>query len=186
MPVFFGLLLRHTHFVSECMLLEVNHLASCRDQLQKDYAEQAAAAMGEEPVAGGVPCTTSPSNSADAMDSQAARAMLGDGLIDSNPLPPALQAALSPSRPADESMSGGDPYTPEPNAISLENPTPITSSQSDGIPPPDETEMKTFGMSTAGRMEETMHGAGGLEPQDIASDIADLSDVGEAPEPGVR
>lgn len=156
-----------------------------RDELQKNYLAQAAEALGEEPAAADVPRTSSPSTSTDVNEPRAARATLGDGLVDS-PLKASLPAVFSPPRLVDESMSGGEPNTPEPNAISLNQPIPIASSHSDTVPPPEETEMKTFGMSTSVRMEQAFPGISDFGDKGIASDIADLSDAGEAPPSGVR
>ena len=84
-------------------------------------------------------------------------------------------------------MSGSEPNTPEPHTIALEHPTPITSSQSDDVvPPPEEAEMKTFGMSTSVRMQAGVPSAASAE-KDVASDLfADVSDTGDAPASGVR
>lgn len=83
-------------------------------------------------------------------------------------------------------MSGAEPDTPEPKTISVERPTPITSMHSDGnIPTPEGTELRTFGMSTSVRMEETIPSAASVD-KDIASDLADLSDTGAAPPSAVR
>lgn len=163
-------------------------LTTCRDQLLNDYPEQAAEARGERRTSGDVPRARSPSTSTDVTGPEGtARARLGDDLIDSNPIPPALEGALSLPRLVDESMSGGHPSTPEPNTISMDAPATIGSPQSDRIPPHKETEMKTFGMSTSVRMEEQVfpHTAE-FDEQDVACDIADLSDTGNAPPSGVR
>jgi hypothetical protein len=138
----------------------------------------------------GEPAPRASAPGADVMEYRDAHAALGDGLPDSNPLPPALLAALSPPRQQDESMSGGEPNTPAPKRISSDHPDPIVSSESDdGGPLAEETEMRTLGVSTSVRMEEGYFGRTGTTQfvdRENASDVADLSDTGDAPASVVR